>query len=85
VTVDRFECMARVDAALAAWRQGDCVVEGKHSFVHRLDIDCPVTHAAEVAAAGGADLASQEIVGFVVVSQTCDAVRSCQDRPFIEI
>jgi len=73
-----------VDNALAAWRQGDCVV-GEQWFVHRLDSSTTFTSAGEDAVAAGGDLAEQEVFGFVVVTQTCDIVRSCIDRPFVEV
>jgi hypothetical protein len=72
------------DSALAVWRQGDCVV-GEHWFAHRLDKSFAVTGAGRVAAEAGADLAEQEVLGFVVVTQTCDVVRSCAERPFVEL
>lgn len=37
------------------------------------------------AAAEGTDLAEVDVSGFVVLTQTCDLVRSCTDRPFLEI
>lgn len=73
-----------IDNVLAAWRQGDCAL-GEHWFVHRLDKSIAVTDAGRVAAEAGADLAEQEVQGFVVVTQTCDVVRSCAERPFVEI
>lgn len=73
-----------VDSALAAWRQGDCVL-GEHWFAHRLDTSFAVTDAGRVAAEAGGDLAEEEVPGFVVLTQTCDVVRSCADRPFIEV
>ncbi|NMQ29139.1 hypothetical protein E4Q23_16055 [Candidatus Accumulibacter phosphatis] len=73
-----------IDHILAAWRQGDCAL-GEHWFVHRLDKSIAVTDAGRVAAEAGADLAEQEVPGFVVVTQTCDVVRSCAERPFVEI
>lgn len=74
----------RVDAALRHWRQGDCVV-GEHWFVHRLDLNTPLTEEAVDAAAEGIDLVETEVRGFVIVSQTCDVVRSCVERPYVEI
>jgi hypothetical protein len=44
-----------------------------------------VTEAGRVAAESGVDLAEQQVQGFVVVTQTCDVVRSCADRHFIEV
>ena len=73
-----------IDKALATWRQGDCAL-GEHWFAHRLDKSFSVTDAGRVAAEAGADLAEQEVQGFVIVTQTCDAVRSCAERPFIEL
>jgi hypothetical protein len=73
-----------VDSALAAWRQGDCVL-GEHWFVHRLDTSFAVTDAGRVAAEADADLAEEEVLGFIVVTQTCDVVRSCAERFFIEV
>jgi hypothetical protein len=76
--------VASVDGALALWRQGDCVL-GEHWFAHRLDTSCPITEAGRAAAEADADLAEQEVAGFVVVTQTCDIVRSCVDRHFVEV
>jgi hypothetical protein len=73
-----------IDKALASWRQGDCTL-GEHWFAHRLDTSFTVTEAGRVAAESGVDLAEQQVQGFVVVTQTCDVVRSCADRHFIEV
>lgn len=73
-----------IDAALKAWRQGDCVL-GEHWFVHRLEKSFAVTDVGRVAAEAGSDLAEQDVLGLVVVTQTCDIVRSCAERPFLEV
>jgi hypothetical protein len=75
---------AAVDGALAAWRQGDCVL-GEHWIAHRLDPSLPVTEAGTAAAATETDLAETQVLGLVVATQTCDVVRSCLERPFIEV
>ncbi len=72
------------DEALSLWRQGDCVL-GEHWFVHRLERSMALTEAGRVAATAGSDLAEQEVQGFVVVTQTCDIVRTCCERPFVEL
>jgi hypothetical protein len=69
-----------VDAALSAWRQGDCVVGGQR-FVHRFDASRPLTEEAQDAAESGADLAQAPVAGLVVLTQTCDVVRECRERP----
>jgi len=73
-----------VDAALRSWRQGDGVI-GEQWFVHRFVPQVPLTEAAAQAAPAGVDLAETAVRGFVVVSQTCDIVRSCRERPYIEV
>ncbi len=72
------------DAALLAWRQGDCVI-GEHWFLFRTDITRPLTSDGAAAAAEGVDSAEAEVVGFMITTQTCDIVRGCDKRPFIEV
>src|SRR5690606_14455031 len=38
-----------------------------------------------VAADADADLAEQQVLGLVVITQTCDIVRSCTERPYVEV
>ncbi len=64
---------SEVDLALAAWRQGDCVL-GDHWFVHRT-----------VADDSGIDLRETPVPGFALLSQTCDVVRAWTDRPDVEV
>jgi hypothetical protein len=73
-----------VDVALSSWRQGDCAL-GEHWFVHRLDKSFTVTPAGRVAADADAELAEQQVPGLVVITQTCDIVRSCTERPYVEV
>ena len=73
-----------VDAVLANWRQGDCVV-GEQWFVHRIAAHIPLTEEAAYAAKEGTDLAEAEVRGFLILSQTCDVVRSCVARPYLEL
>ena len=74
----------RVDASLKEWRQGDCVL-GEQWFVYRLAAGFPISDGAKEAAAQSADLAETPVMGMVVVSQTCEIVRNCVSRPFIEV
>ena len=69
---------------ITKWNQGDYVL-GEHWFVRRCNIDKPLTKASEEAANEGIDLVEEEIRGFVVVTQTCDIVRSCDRRPYVEV
>ncbi len=75
--------MTTIDEAVAQWRQGDCVL-GEHFIAYRIDPTAPLTSAA-AATDGDADLIEAEVLGFVVVTQTCDIVRQCRSRPFVEV
>jgi len=74
----------RVDAALQAWRQGDCVL-GEHWFIHRFDPAVPLTEASAAVCTQGVDLAESAVRGLVVLTQTCDIVRTSRERPFLEV
>lgn len=74
----------KIDEALKHWRQGGCVLD-EQWFVFRLNPDAPLTEDAAAAAAAGAENAEAAVVGFVVLTQTCDIVRDCGERPFIEV
>ena len=75
-----------IDATLEQWSQGDCTV-GDYWFITRFDPQRPLTpDAADVVATSAeADLTESSVSGFVVVTQTCDLVRSCAERPFVEV
>lgn len=75
---------AEINEALQQWRQGDCVI-GEHWFVFRLSLDAPLTDAAAAAVEDGVDNAESAVFGFSVVTQTCDIVRDCGERPFVEV
>ncbi|WP_310488162.1 hypothetical protein [Chamaesiphon sp. VAR_69_metabat_338] len=76
-----------IDSALSKWSQGDCTIGGDCWFVTRFDPQRPLKPSSQdvAAADADADLAESAVSGFVVVTQTCDLVRSCLDRPFLEI
>jgi hypothetical protein len=77
---------------MAVWRQGDVVLQ-EEDFVHLAALTCPLTAEAEAAqAAGDRGLDDPSIagvytavLGVVVLTQTCDIVRSCRGRPFVEV
>lgn len=73
-----------IDQALLSWRQGDCILE-EQWFLYRIDPSSPLSDAAAEAANSDADAAEELVPGLMVVTQTCDIVRSCASRPFIEV
>ena len=77
---------AAVDAALAGWRQGDVLLDVDIPFVTFGHAGLALTLAVEVEAGADplVDLLTDE-PGYVVVSQTCDIVRSAEVRPYVEL
>ncbi len=58
---------------------------GEHWFLFRSDVAGPLTSAGAQAAEEGADIVEVETRGFMVVSQTCDIVRDCERRAFVQV
>lgn len=75
--------VAGIDAALADWRQGDLALE-EHWFVHAADGSQPLTAESDQAE-DGLQALTTEVSGLVVVTQTCDVVRGCVERPFVGV
>jgi len=76
--------VARIDETLAEWRQGDLALE-EHWFVHAADGSRPLTPESDQAEDGLQALTSSTVEGLVMVTQTCDVVRSCAQRPFVQV
>lgn len=77
----------KIDSVLEEWSQGDCTI-GDYYFVSRFNPLCPLTNGSQdiVDRTGiETDLIESPVRGFVVVTQTCDIVRSCADRPYLEV
>ncbi len=84
-TADQPEASYKIiESKLKTWKQGDCVLE-EQWFVHRCNVEQPLTDASVEAAESGYDLAESAVQGFVVVTQTCDIVRSPTQRPFVQV
>ena len=75
----------RIDAALNEWRQWDLALD-ETWFVHVADHSTPLSVAADQEVEGeGAQAVMSETAGLVVVTQTCDVVRGCTERPYVEV
>lgn len=89
----RDEQAKTVDEKLRHWRQGDVSLGPGLEFMHLADLSRPHSQASMAAAAERTDEAPvdgaapvlEEVEGFVMLSQTCDIVRLCIERPFVEI
>jgi hypothetical protein len=84
---ERDSWISAIDATLSEWSQGDCTIGDDCWFVTRFDPQRPLTFDAQNIATAEAEagLVKSSVRGFVVVTQTCDLVRSCAKRPFLEI
>ena len=84
-----------IDEALHVWRQGDVSLDAGLEFVHLADLSCPHSPASVQVAGGladdgeavkaGATSVLDEVRGLVMLTQTCDVVRGCRNRPFVEV
>lgn len=74
----------RIDLALANWRQGDLTL-GERWFIHAADPQYALTAQADQAQAPGLTTITSEVEGLVVLTQTCDILRNCVTRPFVEV
>ena len=61
---------------MAAYRQGDCFL-GDHGFVSLCRVATESGYAEQ--------WQDTPVAGLVLVSQSCDVVRPCADRPFVEM
>lgn len=73
-----------IDAALQGWRQGDLALE-EHWFIHAGDPAAPLTEASAEAVDAGIQALTSEVAGLAVLTQTCDVVRTCVMRPYVEV
>ena len=86
---------AVIDQALRTWRQGDVSLDAGLVFLHLADLSRPHSPASRQASAAleesggvarpGPTPVLDEVRGMVMLSQTCDVVRGCRDRPFVEV
>ena len=74
-----------IDAALADWRQGDCVIDGEHWFVHRGEEAGKAGFPHEQPDTTSPQLLENEVEGFVILTQSCDVVRKWLGRPFVTV
>ncbi len=76
--------VATIDEAMQVWRQGD-IARDERWFVHAADPARALTDASAQAEAEGAQALTSEVDGLVVLTQTCDIIRSCLKRPYLEV
>lgn len=84
-----------IDNALQSWRQGDVSLDSGLEFLHLADLAQSHSPASEQVARDITDAGEaiptetvpvlDEVRGLVLLSQTCDIVRGCVERPFVEV
>ena len=72
--------------AVARWRQGD-VFRGQAWVTSVADFGSPLTSESLSAEGGEGDVVvlPAEVDGVVVLTQTCDVVRRCSERPYVQV
>ena len=73
-----------INSALSNWSQGDCKI-GDCWFVTQFDPHRPLQKSDYRDVKDESGLTKSSVIGLVVVTQTCDIVRSCADRPYLEV
>lgn len=74
-----------VDRYLQEWAQGDCVVESQ-VFVFGYEPDFPTTDASKsIDPDPEIPFGEEDVLGLVVVSQTCDIIKGSTLRPYVEV
>ncbi len=84
---------ADINEEMKIWQQGDVILGAELPFLHVFDAHQPITgeSRADVASVPAADRnpdlrsVSSEASGFVILTQTCDLVRNCEKRPYVEV
>lgn len=82
-----------INAAMEKWRQGDFFLAKDLFFVHLANLARPLTSEAEEVAANRAETrdalevegVASMVIGYVVITQTCDIVRDCKIRSYVEL
>jgi len=75
--------IVRIDDAMREWRQRDIALDVEW-FVHIGDPGAALSAAAAESTDAGIQALTSAVRGLVVLTQTCDIVRSCAVRPYIE-
>ena len=73
-----------ITEACRPWRQGDLALQ-EHWFAHACEPSKPLTVAAEQESGEGVAVVESVVEGLMVVTQTCDVLRNCVDRPYVEV
>lgn len=82
-----------IDAAMKKWRQGDFFLAEDLFFIHLANLARPLTSEATGLAAERTEAAepleiegiASAVIGYVVITQTCDIVRNSKMRSYVEL
>lgn len=93
MTKNSEEYFTQINEAMKSWRQGDFFLAENLFFIHLADLECPLTTEAKEIAGERAmsndvleiEGVASAVIGYVVITQTCDIVRDCCVRSFVEL
>lgn len=75
------EKYSAINAITLSWKQGDCIIS-KCDFFYQINPQMPITSDVENFED---NIIAEAVVGFCVLTQTCDIVRDCKSRHFLEV
>lgn len=76
----------RVNEIIKEWRQGDCVLDSYHFlFGYNPKLVLTPISTDEHQSDEIIVFAQEEVIGFSVVTQTCDVVSPCKEKPYVEL
>lgn len=87
------DAIAEINEAIKKWRQGDFFLAENLFFIHLADLERPLTNeSSEIADERLRDGDALEVegiastvIGYIVITQTCDIVRDCIARSYVEL
>lgn len=85
--------IASINTAMCEWRQGDFFIAKDLFFIHLANLAQPLTTEAIELAAERVKLSepleiegvASAVRGYVVITQTCDIIRNCKTRSYVEL
>lgn len=76
----------KVNNLIKEWQQGDCVLGGHHFlFGYNPKLALSPLASDEPSSDDNILFAQEEVIGFTVVTQTCDIIRNCEVKPYVEM
>ena len=85
--------ITEVNVAMEKWRQGDLFLAEDLFFIHLANLSRPLTNEAAELATERVEASeplevegvASAVIGYIVITQTCDIARDCKTRSYVEL